>query len=258
MVRAHRLLAGGLLGLLAAGLAPGVASAANPTIIQYRNNTPQAVQGGAYGTVATVHLGAGRWLVLAKAELAFPEQGDAHQTTTCTLFINGGLAAGLQSWMSISQPNSTSTTAGVASGVNESFSLSIGNALNHADSALLRCYTNAGLNHVFIRQIHITAIKVNKLSVFHSGSSTPTVYGSGTPEAIWMWNTAGTALSSGGSAFDSSLNLPAGNWMAVASSNLYATSGSPGYGSCDLQDVATLTQSSWRTTASGTPGDAVA
>jgi hypothetical protein len=249
-----RFLGGGLLGLMLLGLMPGIASAANPQIVQFTSNNAKAVHGNSlYGTVASFGVGPGRWLVLAKAELAFPEKDDARQITTCTLYLNGGVG-GWQGFTTVSQPNSTSTAAGVPSGVSEGFSLSVGDSLAHAGSVLLRCYTGAGANHVFIRQIHITAIKVNKLTVMHMGSGTPTVYGSGTPEAVWAWNTTTAQVPNGGGVNAGSFTLPVGNWWGVASGNVGSNSSATS-GYCYLTNGGEYGQALWRTAAAGTPGD---
>jgi hypothetical protein len=250
-----RFMGAGLLGLLLVGLIPGVASAANPTIVQFTKNGVQPVKNGAYGAVANFPVGAGRWLVLAKAEVAFPVKTEPHQVTTCALSITGGVG-GYVGYVSVSPPNSTSTTVGVPSSVNEGISDSVADALGKPNTVSLRCITTAGANHVFIRHIHITAIRVGTLIVKNLASGTPQVYGTGSPEAVWGWHLTTTAVLSGGTSVGSSMSVPAGNWVAVSSSSIYSSSSSfAAYGYCTLQDSGALDQPSWRTANYGQPGD---
>jgi hypothetical protein len=256
-LRVHHLVGAIVLFSSVAAVAPTVAAAAtNPTVVEFAHNKPQPVHGdNTYGTVASVPLTAGNWLVLAKAELDFPELADPEETTTCGLTIAGGVGT----WQGLglaSPPNSDSSAAGTPNPLGVSMTVSVGDHLAGQGAALLRCTSQAGANHDFIRQIRITAIKVAKLTVTELSQSTPVtvVYGTGAPEAVWGWSEDVMTMTPPNSYSTGVLPISAGNWWSTVNASFASVSGAAN-GQCDFLIGKPDAKFTYTTSQHGHPGD---
>ncbi|MFL5798455.1 MAG: hypothetical protein ACJ77A_11055 [Actinomycetota bacterium] len=155
-----------------------------------------------FGTVASLKLTKGAWVVVAKGFLSNDSSSAA--VAACVL------VAGTDSNRFKSSP-----VSGGSSGSRASFLLTVGHAFASAGSANLRCESTAGTGDVKANLLRMTAIQAGTLTDKTIGGSTHTS-GSGIPLVVTAHATAPVDLSGGTLGTVASVQLPEGPWFVMA------------------------------------------
>jgi hypothetical protein len=200
------------------GLAPAapVSAASGPTIIAAHREDAIDVRGNStFGTVASVSLPAGNWLVSANALLVGT---DYVSRIECQLFAG-----------STSYKGRTLTSP---SGVHSVTPLLLlwGAHYATAGKASLKCYSNGATGDVLIRDVHLVAVKVGTLTT-NAGTS-----GTGAPRAYAIQDPTLRVTSGGAGNYQDlqTLSLGAGRWL-VQATGWYAETDGDAQIDCRLQ-----------------------
>jgi hypothetical protein len=194
-----------LLSFSVASMSLGAASPAEavsgPTVIAAHHEAPEDVRGNAtFGTILSVSLPAGRWLVSASGLLVGTDSVDTF--IECQLVVYGGTI----------YKGRTFTAPGGVHSV-QPMLLLWGANYPSAGKATLKCYsTAAATGDVLIRDAHLVAVKVGTLTT-NAGTS-----GTGGPRGYSVQDQVGRLTSGNGSSNDEieALSLPAGRWLVQA------------------------------------------
>jgi hypothetical protein len=182
----------------------------NPEVISGTRDLPTDVRGSStYGTVASLGIPAGVWIITAKGYL----ESTTDAVVTCQLVAGSDVH--------------TMTTGleqnAHGAGQWQSIELVIPHAFGSPGAAALRCQSDAQTGDVLMRFIRITAMKVSKLTEKVNGGLTA-IYGSGKPEATVFGKDAEVQLDGGNVLRDvATLGLQAGLWWITAVASVGTT-----------------------------------
>jgi hypothetical protein len=209
--------------LLATNVGPTVAlvGTTNPTVKAGHHDSPIAVPGGSYATMASLSLPAGAWFVTAKAVLAGTASSYAHYGVTCRLIAGADF--------------DTVAGAPLQMGVEDQYQpiwLTVVHRFDTSGSAKLRCVAEVP-GTVQIRLIKMTALHVGTLINFMLGGGGSSS-GSGAPRVISGWRDSSTSVPANTPTDLGQLTLAAGRWWVQAKAILGGGASSSAIVDCAL------------------------
>ena len=193
----HAIAAGAMLGAaLQVGALPSNAASTGPNVIAVHQNGAVDVPGNStLGTIASVSLPAGNWLITATATAI---------GTTGINRLECQLIAGSEFYKSRTLPSAT----GVSS--YQPIVLILAHHFAKKGTAYLKCYTDGWLGADLIRDVHLTAVEVGKLT---DGATTT---GTGSPNAVYAQDPNLQGWTNNSYNAVQTLTLPAGTWLVQA------------------------------------------
>jgi hypothetical protein len=183
-------------GLFAVPASPVAATTIGPTIIAVHRNGAVDIRGNSYGTIATMSVPAGNWLIRA---------------TATVLGVNGAvdtqceLVAGADSYTDRTDPTITPP------GNLGALVLLLGHHFVKAGSVSLNCTNNNWSGAMLIRDVHVAAIQVGTLT------SGDVAYGTGTPIAVFQQVPGQRLYFDANQHVLQDMSLGAGTWLVQAS-----------------------------------------
>jgi hypothetical protein len=185
-----------MVGVLIVPWSPAEAATSGPTVIAVHRDGAVDVSGNStYGTVASMRVPAGNWSITATATI---------QATTSVLDADCELVAGSEFNESRTDP----ATAGAGS--LGAMVLLLAHHFAKAGTVTLKCATYDWTGDVLIRDVHVTAVQVGKLT------DDAGTFGSGSPSAVFGQDKTVRLFTDTAVHDLQDLTLPAGTWLVQA------------------------------------------
>lgn len=214
-----------LLGALAIGAFSGsttLATTGGPTVLAVARDGPASIHGsGAFRTLASLKVPAGRWLVTST--LAISNATNTGATTTCKLVMGADLDT------AIARNGELATFGGSAPLV-----LINAHSFSSVGTAALQCTSTGATGAQKASSIRLTATKIGKLTRRTIGGSSVTT-GSGSPRVFLAQRDTSQNIP-GDASFHTlgSLSVPAGFWLFSGKVEVALTTGATTTIDCEL------------------------